>query len=901
VSIRNLGYLFEPRSVAVLGASNRQKSIGREVMRNLLTAEFAGPIMPVNPKYTAVAGVLSHPDVQSLPVVPDLAIICTPAATIPGLIAELGERGTKAAVVISAGLKHATTEDGRTLQQAMLDAGRPHLMRILGPNCLGLLVPGRHLNASFAHRPALTGSVALIHQSGALCTALLDWATTNGIGFSHFVSIGDGADVDFGDVLDYLGGDPSARAILMYVESIHHARKFMSAARAGARNKPVVVIKAGRALEGARAAASHTGALMGSDDVYDAAIRRAGMLRVFSTREMFDAVETLTSACRPRGERMAILTNGGGPGVIATDELVLSGGVLAPLSAGTIEKLDKVLPHTWSRANPVDIIGDADSHRYAKSLEILIEDENVDCVLVLHAPTAVVSSDAAAEGIVKMASEKRNGKALIASWLGGATVARARRRLSDVGIPNYDTPEEAVRAFLHIVQYGRNQALLMETPTSIPEAFEPVVESARLVVESALADGREILSEPDAKAVLAAYGIPVVKTRIASTPEDAARVASQLGFPVALKILADEITHKSDVGGVVLDLQTSAEAQSAAAAIAERVRQFRPDVQRIGFTVQSMARRPGAYEIIVGAATDPIFGPVILFGEGGTAVEVIADRAIALPPLNMKLASELIDSTRVARRLRGYRDRPPVDRQAIQQILIRIAQLVADVPEITEIDINPLLADDRGVLALDARIRVQKTDVRGADRLAIRPYPKELEELVNVDGLELMLRPIRPEDEPNHKKFLDELDPRDIRFRFFGSIRKFAHSQLARLTQIDYDREMAFIAVEPHGTNPHTIGVVRIVCDPNNVEAEFAIIVHSGMKRRGLGRALMKKMIDYSRGRGTRWLVGEVLAGNRSMLNLAGSLGFETEPIPGEAVVKVRLNLQNAPAQVETK
>ncbi len=870
MSIRNLGYLFEPRSVAVLGASNRQKSIGREVMRNLLTADFAGPIMPVNPKYTAVAGVLSHPDVKSLPVVPDLAIICTPAPTIPGLIAELGERGTKAAVVISAGLKHATTEDGRTLQQAMLDAGRPHLMRILGPNCLGLLVPGQHLNASFAHRPALPGSVALIHQSGALCTALLDWATTNGIGFSHFVSIGDGADVDFGDVLDYLGGDPDARAILMYVESIQHARKFMSAARAGARNKPVVVIKAGRALEGARAAASHTGALMGSDDVYDAAIRRAGMLRVFSTREMFDAVETLTSKCRPRGERMAILTNGGGPGVIATDELVLSGGVLAPLSAETIEKLDKVLPHTWSRANPVDIIGDADSHRYAKSLEILLEDENVDCVLVLHAPTAVVSSDAAAEGIVKVASEKRNGKALIASWLGGATVARARRRLSDVGIPNYDTPEEAVRAFLHIVQYGRNQALLMETPTSIPESFEPAVESARLVIESSLADGHEILSEPEAKAVLAAYGIPVVKTRIASTPEDAAQVASQLGFPVALKILADEI---------------------AAAAMADRVRQLRPDVQRIGFTVQNMARRPGAYELIVGAATDPIFGPVILFGEGGTAVEVIADRAIALPPLNMKLASELIDSTRVARRLRGYRDRPPVDRQAIQHILIRVAQLVADVPEITEIDINPLLADDRGVLALDARIRVQKTDVRGADRFAIRPYPKELEELVNVDGLELILRPIRPEDEPNHKKFLDELDPKDIRFRFFGSIRNFAHSQLARLTQIDYDREMAFIAVESHGSDPHTIGVVRIVCDPDNVEAEFAIIVHSEMKRRGLGRALMKKMIDYSRGRGTRWRVGEVLAENRSMLNLARSLGFETEPIPGEAVMKVRLNL----------
>ena len=893
MSIRNLQHLFKPRSVAVIGASNRDNSVGREVMRNLLRADFHGPIMPVNPKHTSVAGVLSHPGIGSLPNVPDLAVICTPARAVPGLVAELGERGTKAAIVISDGLMHATTEDGRTLQQAMLDAARPHLLRILGPNCLGLLVPGQHLNASFAHRPALRGSVALIHQSGALCTALLDWATTNGIGFSHFISVGDSADVDFGDVLDYLGGDPTARAILMYVESIRHARKFMSAARSAARNKPVVMIKAGRALEGARAAASHTGALMGSDDVYDAAIRRAGMLRVYSTREMFDAVETLTTTQRLRGDRLAILTNGGGPGVIATDELVLSGGVLAELAPETIEKLDGILPHTWSRANPVDIIGDADSARYAKSLEVVLDDDNVDCVLVLHAPTAVVSSDATAAGVVEVATRKRNGKTLLACWLGGATVARARRLLTDAGIPNYDTPDEAVNAFLHISQFNRNQALLMETPASVPEAFQPVVEPARLVIETALADGHEILSEPEAKVVLSAYGIPVVKTRIAGTPEEAARVASQLGFPVAIKILAEEITHKSDVGGVVLDLGTRDEVEAAAAAMAERVQELRPDVKRIRFTVQNMARRPGAYELIVGAATDPVFGPVILFGEGGTAVEVIADKAVALPPLNMKLAGELIDSTRVARRLGGYRDRPPVNRQEIQLTLIRIAQLVADIPEIVEIDINPLIADDQGVLALDARIRVQKTDIRGAERLAIRPYPKELEETLRLDGMELMFRPIRPEDEPNHKKFLDQIDPGDIRFRFFGSIRKFAHSQLARLTQIDYDREMAFIAVESPHNDPHTIGVVRIVCDPDNMEAEFAIIVHSGIKRRGLGRALMKKVIDYSISRGTRWLVGEVLANNRSMLNLARSLGFKAENSSEEGVVHVRLDLSN--------
>ena len=900
MSIRNLEYLFKPKSIAVIGASNREKSIGRSVMHNLLAAEFPGPIMPVNPKYTAVTGVLSYPNVGSLPAVPDLTIICTPAPSVPGLIAELGERGTKAAIVISAGLKHTTLDDGRTIQQAMLDAARPNLVRILGPNCLGLLAPGQQLNASFAHIPALPGSVALIHQSGALCTALLDWATTNGIGFSHFISIGDSADVDFGDVLDYLGGDPGAKAILMYVESIQHARKFMSAARAGARNKPVVMIKAGRALEGARAAASHTGALMGSDEVYDAAIRRAGMLRVFSTREMFDAVETLTSIPKPGGERMAILTNGGGPGVIATDALVLGGGVLAQLNEKTLTELDKVLPPTWSRSNPVDIIGDADSLRYARSLKILLKDDNVDCILVLHAPTAVVSSDAAAEGIAKVATDTDCGKTVIASWLGGDTVIRARRLLTDVGIPNYDTPDEAVRAFLHIVQYGRNQALLMETPPSIPEAFDPVVDSARLVIETALADERDILSEPEAKAVLAAYGTPIVETRIARTPEESARISSQLGFPVALKILADEITHKSDVGGVVLDLGTAQEVEAAASAMVERVQALRPDVERVSFTVQKMARRPGAYELIVGAATDPIFGPVILFGEGGTAVEVIADKAIALPPLNMKLARELINSTRVARRLDGYRDRPPVKRQAIEQILVRVAQLVADIPEIAEIDVNPLLADDHGVLALDARIRVQKTDLRGAERLAIRPYPKELEELVHLDGLELLLRPIRPEDEPMHKVFLDELDPQDIRFRFFGSIRDFPHSQLARLTQIDYDREMAFIAVEFSKQGPRTVGVVRIVCDPDNEEAEFAIIVHSEMKRRGLGHALMNKMIAYSRDRGTRYLVGEVLTSNHSMLNLAASLGFEATHTSDGSVAQVRLFLQSAPVDIRS-
>jgi len=889
MSVRNLEHMFHPRSVAVVGASNRPNSVGRAVMRNLLTGSFSGTVMPVNPKHSAVTSVLAYPDVTELPQRPDLAVICTPPRTVPKIINDLGEGGTRAAVVITAGLRQARTDDGRTIEQAMLDAARPHLLRILGGNCLGILVPGLNLNASFSHIPALPGSVALIHQSGALCTALLDWATSSGIGFSHFVSIGDSADIDFGDVLDYLGSEPEARSILMYVEAISEARKFMSAARAAARNKPVILIKAGRAEEGALAAASHTGAMMGSDDVYDAAIRRAGMLRVFSTREMFDAVETLSATPRFKSNRLAIVTNGGGPGVIATDALVLGGGTLAPISENTIARLDSVLPANWSRRNPIDIIGDADGERYARALDIVLQDENVETVLVLHSPTAVVSSDEAARGVIRVAAGDKKKNKIIASWLGGGTVENARRMLTDAGIANHDTPDEAVRAFLHIVRYQRNQELLMETPTSIPEAFKPDVDKARAVLKGALAEGRDTLTEPEAKNVFAAYGIPIVETRIADNAEEAAATAREIGFPVALKILSEQISHKSDVGGVVLDLESEQDVLRAADHMIARARQFQPEARDIAFTVQAMARRPGAYELIVGVATDPVFGPVILFGEGGTAVEVIDDKAMALPPLNSKLAAELIDSTRVSRRLYGYRDQPGADLDAIGAVLVRVSQLVADIPEVAELDINPLLADERGVLALDARIRAAAAERDGAGRLAIRPYPKQLEECIELGGRLLLLRPIRPEDEPMHEAFIDQLEPQDIRFRFFGMVRHFPHNQLARLTQIDYDREMAFIAIDTE--KPETLGVVRTVCDPDNINAEFAIIVSSHVKGKGLGHALLSKMIDYCRSRGTQYLIGEVLSDNERMLALARKLGFTISQELSGQVKKLQLKL----------
>ena len=892
MSIRNLHYLFRPRSVAVIGASNTPHTVGAAVMHNMLSSGFAGPVMPVNPRHEAVAGVLAYPDVASLPVVPELAIIATPPATVPGLIAELGERGTRAAVVITAGLSNVHGADGRSLQQAMLDAARPHLLRIIGPNCLGLLAPGCGLNASFAHVSALPGKVALVHQSGALCTGLLDWANGVGIGFSHFITVGDAADVDFGDLLDYLGSDPDAQAILLYIESIRHARKFMSAARAAARNKPVVVVKAGRVAEGARAAASHTGALAGADDVFDAAFRRAGMLRVFDTSEMFDAVETLAHTPRARGERLAILTNGGGPGVIATDALVVAGGRLAELGPETLAALDAVLPAAWSRGNPVDIIGDADSDRYAKAMSVLLDSREVDAVLVLHAPTAVSSSTDCADGVIAVNGEKARGRSVLTSWLGGGTVLEARRHLSAAGIPNYETPDAAVRAFMHLVRFRRNQELLMETPPSVPEAFRPATEAARLVIEGVIASGRSMLTETESKAVLSAYAIPTVETRIVTTPEDAARVSEEIGLPVALKVLSHDISHKSDVGGVVLDLESAKAVGDAARAMAERIGRLLPSAHIEGFTVQKMARRPGAHELIVGATTDAVFGPVILFGHGGTAVEVVADRAVSLPPLNMRLAREMVDRTRVARLLAGYRDRPAADIEGVCLTLIKIAQMVTDIAEIVEVDVNPLLADAHGVLALDARLRVETAHASGPSRLAIRPYPSELEETFEIAGKAVLVRPIRPEDEPQHHDFIAALDPSDIRFRFFGQVRELPHSQLARFTQIDYDREMAFIVSgkDEHGA-PQTLGVVRTFTDPDNQAAEFAIVIASRLKGVGLGRFLLEKMIRYCRARGTREIVGQVLPDNERMLGLVTKLGFSSHRLPGGDAVEVRLGL----------
>ncbi|MGF1610560.1 MAG: GNAT family N-acetyltransferase [Kiloniellales bacterium] len=900
MTVRNLDSLFKPRSVALVGASKRAGSVGAVVARNLFHAGFEGPILPLNPTQAAIEGVLTYNSVAALPLAPDLAVIATPPDTVPGLIAELAERGTRGAVVITAGFGEGGSEAGEARRSAMLQAARPHLLRVVGPNCLGIMVPGVGLNASFSHVAPLPGDLAFLTQSGALVTAMLDWATPRGIGFSQIVSLGDMSDVDFGDMLDYLARDSGTRAILLYVEAVTHARKFMSAARAAARTKPVIVIKGGRHAEGAKAAASHTGALAGSDAVYDAAFARAGMLRVFTLDELFDAAETLAAlgaraARTTSGDRLAILTNGGGAGVLATDALIESGGRLAALSPETLKALDAALPVTWSRGNPVDIIGDAQGDRYAAALEALLGERAADAILVINCPTAVASSSDAARAVVD-ALAKHEPRPVFTNWLGSEAAREARALFAQERIPTYETPEQAVRAFLHLARYRRNQDLLTETPPSLPGHFTPDTAAARRVIATALAEDRAWLGEPEAKRVLAAYGIPVLAAETAADPAEAAAKAKAIGGPVALKILSPDITHKSDLGGVTLDLAGAETVRAAAEAMQARVGKAAPGARLEGFIVEAMCRRRGAEELILGIVEDAQFGPVVLFGHGGTAVEVIRDKALALPPLNLNLAHALMAQTRVHRLLQGYRDRPAADLEAIALTLIKLAQLAADIAEIVEVDINPLLADAEGVIALDARIKVHGVVpplvANPAARLAIRPYPKSLEQQATLpDGQAVFLRPIRPEDAPALRAAFRALKPEDVRLRFFSAMSEMSEAQAKRLSQIDYDREMALVALDPDDESDGW-GIARLIADPDNLRGEFAIVVRSDRQGHGLGQLLMERLIAYARSRGTGEIWGDVLAENQRMLALAKELGMTVTPLPDDpSVVRVSLSL----------
>jgi acetyltransferase len=885
MSVRNLRQLFAPKSVALVGASERPGSVGATVLRNLLEGGFKGALYPVNPKYDRLAGLPVWDDVAKLPQAPELAIICTPPATIPGIVRALGELGTRAVIVMSAGVAAARDVRGRSIRQAMLDAANPYLLRILGPNSSGLLVPGIGLNASIAEGGATQGRIAFVSESGALMSGVLDWAQARGIGFSSFISLGESADVDFGDVLDYLASDPATAAILLHVENLRYARKFMSAARAAARSKPTLMLKAGRSLEGPSAGACLSGVLARPDDVYDAAIRRAGMLRAYTTGQLFAAVETLARARRQYGEHLVILGNGAGPIVLASDALQYGGGQQARLSSDTVARLRDIVPE-WSGSGPLNLRGDAPPERYREVIEVLLKDPDANAVLMIHAPNAVVDPADVARAVAPLArAASRN---VLACWLGLHTIGEARGIAQEAGMPSYRTPEEAVAGFLQIVNYRHNQNLLMEVPASVGDG-EPDRERARALVREALKKGRYLLSDPETKDILAAYGIPTVPTRAAATPEDAVRAAREIGFPVAVKILSPDVAQKSDVGGVTLDLDKPEAVLAAAERMRRRLAELKPEARLEGFIVQAMARNPEAHELIAGVATDRVFGPVILFGQGGLAVEVAQDHAVALPPLNMVLARDLVGRTRVARQLAGYRNHPAADMDAILAVLVQVSRLVADVPEIVELDINPLLADSRGAIVLDARMRIAMADSSAStlDRLAIRPYPAELEELVDWQGGKLLLRPIRPEDGQAHVAFFNALTPDDVRYRMFVRVRELQPAQLARFTQIDYDREMAFIATRPDAEgHPETLAVGRVVADPDNISAEFAVTVRSDLKGKGLGRMLMNKLIAYCRARGTREIVGEALPQNSPVIGLVRKLGFTVGPVDEEEGVR---------------
>ena len=880
MSTYRLDKLFAPRSVAVVGASPRDTSPGRAVLSNLRAAAFEGSIDLVNPRYAEIEGIKAVKTIQDLPTPPDLVVIATPPQSVPGIVKAAGEKGAAAAIIITAGLGHGTD----SLADGCEKAARATGLRLVGPNCLGVLSSRAKLNASFAARMPPTGDLALVSQSGAITAGLIEWSAVHGIGFSAVVSLGDMIDVDLGDLLDFFALDGATRAILLYVESINNARKFMSAARAAARIKPVVVVKSGRHAQGAKAAQTHTGALAGSDAVYEAAFRRAGLLRVLDLDELFAAAETLGRVRPFLGKRLAILTNGGGIGVLAVDRLVDLGGTLAGISPGTMQKLDSALPPIWSRANPVDIAGDADPARYVTALEGLIEDPENDAILVMNVPTALASTPAAARSVAAVAQAHRNSlirsKPIFAVWVG--TNEAVTPIFEADGIPSYETESDAVQGFMHLVHYREALDALMATPPSLPQDFKPDVAMARDVVANAVEGGRAWLDPIEMTRLLAAYSIPIAPALLARNADEAAVAARPWlaeGLGVVAKILSPDIVHKSEVGGVRLNLTSERAVREAVADILARARAAKPDARITGVTLHPMILRPKARELIAGIADDPTFGPVIVFGRGGTAVEVIDDKALALPPLDLKLARDLIARTRVSRVLKAYRDVPAADLDAVALLLVKLAQLAADVPELRELDLNPVLADRSGIIAVDARAMVAplkpaRRGPAGHPRFAIRPYPKEWERAAALrDGTRILVRPVRPEDEPLYGPFFAAVTPQDLRLRFFAPVKEFGHRFIARLTQIDYARAMAFVAIEE--TMGNMLGVIRLHADANYDSGEYAVLVRSDLKGRGLGYLLMQLIIEYARVEGLKTIEGQVLSENTAMLAMCKELGFD--------------------------
>ena len=869
--------LFAPKSVAVFGASDRVDSVGQIVFHNMLESGFQGALYPINSRVAEVQGCKAYASISKIEEPVELVVIATPPQTVPDIIEDCGKHGVKAAVIITAGFGEIGAE-GKELERQLLANAKRYGIRLVGPNCLGVMRPAIGLNATFNKGGANKGNLALVSQSGALCTAILDWAQINDVGFSSVVSMGSSADVDFGETLDYLVSDPETQNILLYIEGIRESRRFMSSLRAAARVKPVILVKVGRHEAGSKAAMSHTASLVGSDDAFDAAVRRAGVVRVQTVTQLFSAAKALSCGFHPSGNRLAIVTNGGGPGVMATDRESDLGLVMASLSDATIERLNQVLPPNWSHGNPVDIIGDAQADRYQHAVAACLEDPNVDGVLTILTPQAMTKPLEAAKAVIELANHY--SKPLLTCWMGETQVAESRKLFASAKKPNFRTPEPAVEVFSYLSDYYRNQKLLMQMPAPLSHHLEPDVEGARMVIEGALLDKRKVLSEMESKALLSAFHIPVAQTMVAHSPNEALLIAQQLGFPVVMKVNSRDITHKSDAGGVMLNLGNAQGVRAAYHEITENVRSNRPGAHMDGISIQPMIVKPNGRELMVGVTNDPVFGPVITFGAGGTMVEVMGDRSVTLPPLNAFLVRDLIKGTHVAKLLGAFRHMPPANMEALESVLLRVSEMVCELPMLMEMDINPLIVDEHGALAADARVMVEFRQP-SADRyahMAIYPYPTHLVSLWQLaDGTDITIRPIRPEDAELVQAFVRNLSEQSRFFRFMNSVQELSQAMLVRFTQIDYSREMALMAVTEVEGKEVELGVARFAINPDGESCEFALVIADSMHGKGLGQKLMTALMDAARSKGLKVIEGEVLKNNADMLHLMDRLGFEVQ------------------------
>jgi len=884
---------FSAQSVVVIGTSSLKGSLESIIVENLISADNRGRnLCTVNIENHGFPPLLNYSSIAKIPFVPELAIIISTAETVPLLAEQLGQKGTKSIIVINDGFTDTEPQTGKQLMEKLLVIIRCYGIRMMGPNCLGVLSPSYGLNASFSHLMPKQGSIAVISQSATMLTCMIDWACGRSVGFSHLVSLGESADLGIPEMLDYLSSDAKTDAILLYMESITDARAFISAARTASRTKPIIVLKVGRSYQTIDSTASHASAMVSPDDIYDMVFNRCGLVRVDNMRDMFYAAESLIAIKQVKSDRLAILTNGVGMGVLAADTLSDEGGHLADLSELSLKQLQEILPETRSLANPVNIIGDANPERYIDVLRIIMRDPDVGAVLVLNCPTALGSSVEIAEAVISIANNE--SKCLMTCWVGHETAEKSRRLFIQHGIPSYTTPEVVINSFMHLVHYHQNQIILMETPPALDSNFTIDSDRAWGVISKVLAEGREWLNELEAKTVISAYGIPVTTTKLAKSAEEAAAFSEDIGFPVVVKLFSRDVVYKSDVGGVVLNLQSSQAVRQAVLDIERIVQQKYPRVQIEGFTVQSMIDWHDAYELILGVVKHNIFGPIMLIGQGGTAVEILSDIALALPPLNLKLAKDMLSRTAVYKLLKGYRGREAANLDALLLTLIKLSQMIVDLKQVVELDINPLLVSGQGVIALDARIRVSNQDKSATKYLAIQPYPQELEEFILLKtGQRFMLRPIQPEDEPALIKNFEKLTQEEIRFRFFHVIKEMTHLMAARFTQIDYDREMALVVTDPERSLDNNIyAVVRLIKEPFNNQAEFAIVVNHLVAGQGLGVLLMQRIITYAQQKEIDVIYGEVLSDNKKMLAICTKLGFSLHRnIDDSAIIDVKLSL----------